>query len=317
MRLQVARHPQGVVADAVHAQGQGLDALQNLEGVHRTERRAHVAQRHHARPADVGRSAQCLGIDDPVVTHVGLVEAPEAGLVLGPRELAGVDDRAADRGAMAAQVLRQGMHDDVGAMLEGAAQVGAGYRVVDDQRHPMGMRHRCQRGDVRHVAQRVAHRFAEHRLGAVIDQPRKRGRVARVRKTRLDAHLREGVREQVVGAAIQGGGRHDVVARLGDGLDGITDGRHAAGHGQGADAALQRCDAGLQHAVGRIHDPAVDVAGHLQVEQVRAMLRVVERIGHRLVDRDCHRPGRGGGGVAAVNGNGFDAHGASPEKTAS
>jgi len=41
-----------------------------------------------------------------------------------------------------------------------------------------------------------------------------------------------------------------------------------------------------QHGVGRIHDPAVDVALHFQVEQVGTVLRVVEGVGCGLVDRD-------------------------------
>jgi hypothetical protein len=35
-------------SDAVHAQGQGFDALQDQEGVERRQRGAGVAQRHHA-----------------------------------------------------------------------------------------------------------------------------------------------------------------------------------------------------------------------------------------------------------------------------
>jgi hypothetical protein len=56
---------------------------------------------------------------------------------------------------------------------------------------------------VGHIAQRVAHRFAIHRLGACINQLGKRGRVACIGKAHLNAHLREGVGKQVVGAAVQ------------------------------------------------------------------------------------------------------------------
>src|SRR5256885_9174280 len=42
----------GVLADAVHAQGQRLDALQDEEGVVRRQRGAGIAQRHHAHAAD-------------------------------------------------------------------------------------------------------------------------------------------------------------------------------------------------------------------------------------------------------------------------
>jgi hypothetical protein len=151
--LQVLGQRQGVVADAVHAQGQGFDALQDLEGVEGRDGRAGVAQRHHARPADVGRRAQGLGVDHAVVAHVRLVQALEAGLVLGPGELAGIDDGAAQAGAVAAQVLGERLHHDVGAMLDRPAQVGAGHRVVHDQRDAVAVGDLGQAGDVGHVAQ--------------------------------------------------------------------------------------------------------------------------------------------------------------------
>ena len=193
-------------------------------------------------------------------------------------------------------------------MLDGAQQVGAGHGVVHDQRHAVGMGHVGQRADVGHVAQRVADGFAEHRLRALVDQLAEAGRVARVGEAHLQALLREGVGEQVVGAAVERAGAHDVVARLGNRLDGIGDGRHARGHGHGGDAALQRCDPLFQHVGRGVHDARVDVARHLQVEQVGAVLRVVEGIGDGLVDRHRHRPGGWFGRVAGVDGEGFEAH---------
>jgi hypothetical protein len=90
--------------------------------------------------------------------------------VFGPGELAGIDDHAADAVAVAAEVLGQRMHHDVGAVLEGTAQVGRGHRVVHDQRHAGVMGDLRQGGKVDHVAQRVADGFAEDRLGAAVDQ---------------------------------------------------------------------------------------------------------------------------------------------------
>ncbi len=75
-----------VVADAIHAQRQGLDALQDQEGVERRDRRAGVAQRHDARAADVGGRPERLGVDDAVVADVGLVEPAKALPCARPRE---------------------------------------------------------------------------------------------------------------------------------------------------------------------------------------------------------------------------------------
>ena len=62
-----------------------------------------------------------------------------------PVEAAAVDDRAADGDAVAAEPFGDGMHDDVGAELDRAAQIGRGERVVDQQRHAGRVR------DLRHL----------------------------------------------------------------------------------------------------------------------------------------------------------------------
>ena len=58
---------------------------------------------------------------------------------------------------------------------------------------------------------------------------------------------------------------------------------------QRGDAAFHRRHALLQHIVGRVHDARVDVAGHSQVEEVGAVLGVVEFVGDGLVYRHGHR----------------------------
>ena len=58
-----------------------------------------------------------------VVGNIRLVQALELLLVLGPRELAAIDDDAAQAVAVAAQILGQRMHDDVRTVFKRAAQV--------------------------------------------------------------------------------------------------------------------------------------------------------------------------------------------------
>jgi hypothetical protein len=140
------------------------------------------------------------------------------------------------------------MHHDVGAVLDGPAQVGRGHGVVHDQRDAVGVGDGGQGLEVGDVAQRVADRFAVDGLGAGVDQRREGGRVAVVGKAHLDAELGQGVGEQVVGAAVQRGGRDDVVAGFGDGLDRVGDGRHPGGHRQPGDAAFHGRHAGFEHA---------------------------------------------------------------------
>ena len=69
-----------------------------------------------------------------VVARVGRGEAGELRRCV-QSNVAAVDDDAADRRAVAAEVLRRRVHDDVGAVLERPDQVRGRDRVVDDQRH--------------------------------------------------------------------------------------------------------------------------------------------------------------------------------------
>ena len=119
--LEELRHFHRVLADAVHAQRQGFQPLQDHEGIERGERRAHVSERHDARPRDVRRRAHGFGIDDAVIGNIRFIEPFEACLVFGPGEFSAVDDHAADAGAVSADELGQRMHDDVGTVFKGAA----------------------------------------------------------------------------------------------------------------------------------------------------------------------------------------------------
>ena len=54
-----------------------------------------------------------------------------------PVELAGVNDDAAQRGAVAADKLGGRMDNDVGTMLDRADQVGRAEGVIDDKRNAL------------------------------------------------------------------------------------------------------------------------------------------------------------------------------------
>lgn len=73
--------------------------------------------------------------------------------------------------------------------------------------------------------------------------------------------------QQVLAAAIQCRARHDMAASTHERGNGQVQGGLAAGYGNCANAAFERCHALLQHGIGRVADATVDVARSLQVEQ--------------------------------------------------
>jgi hypothetical protein len=108
-----------------------------------------------------------------------------------------------------------------------------------------------------------------------------------------------------VAAAVKVGGRDDLVARFEQRRDRDRLRGQPAGRRQRADTALQARHPLLEHCGRRVHDPGVDVAEAVQVEQVGGVLRVLEDIRDGLVDRrrprSRHRvdalPGMHGQGV--------------------
>ena len=185
------------------------------------------------------------------------------------------------------------------------APTGVGDGVVEDQRQAGRVGGLRPRRDVDDVELRVADRLGEDELRVLVGELRDGVGVVRVGQAHLDAVLRQRVREEVVGAAVELADGDDVVA-------GARDVQHRVGHGRlagrgddGADAALEVGEALLEHAPRRVHDPRVDVARDGEREEVGGVLRVVEDVRGRLVDRD--RAGVGGRVrlLAAVKGDGL------------
>ena len=98
------------------------------------------------------------------------------------------------------------------------------------------------------------------------------------------------MRQQIVGAAVEGFFGHNVVARFGQILQGIGDRCSAAGRGQGRNAALKCCHALFKGVLRGIGQAAVYVAGIAEVKASLSVRTVVKNKGCCLIDRYCARP---------------------------
>jgi hypothetical protein len=194
------------------------------------------------------------------------------------------------------------VHDDVGAVGDGADQIRARHRVVHDQRDAGFVSDRGDRLDVQSVELRVADRLGVEQLGVGLDRAAEGLGVGGVDEVDVEAEARQGVDEEIVGAAVQAVGADDVIAGAGDVQDREGDGRRSRTEGERRHAALESCDALLEHVVRRVHDPRVDVAGLAQAEEVGGVVGAVERVGGGLVDGDGARVGRGIRRLAGVQG---------------
>jgi hypothetical protein len=81
--------------------------------------------------------------------------------------------------------------------------------------------------DIDYITRRVAYGFAKQCFGVGVDQRGHFVEIIRSGKAGFDTLAREGVGEQVIGAAVELRGADDIAADFGDRLDGIAYRRHA------------------------------------------------------------------------------------------
>ena len=157
-------------------------------------------------------------------------------------------------------------------------------------------------GDFRHflnvddVAVGIAEGLDEQELRLRADGLFKVIQVGRIDERGRDAVGDERVLQEVIGAAVDGLGRYDMVACAGDIEDRVGDGGGAGGHGEGAHAPFQRGDALLQDVLGGVGQAAVDVAGIRQAEAcgpgvgcgIGVLLTHVELKGFEVEFLVCH-----------------------------
>ena len=194
---------------------------------------------------------------------------------------------------MTAKELRGRVDYDVGSVLKRTNQVGRAESVVYDEGDAVAMGHFSHAFQIEHVAVGIAEGFGVYDFCVGLDGGFQCGEVVHVDDGVRDALGRECVGNQIVAAAIEIVGCHDMVAGLGNVLQGIGDGCGARGHGQTGHATLKGCHTVFKHALCGVGQTAVDVAGIAQTEAVGSMLRVAEHVARGLVDG--HRTGVGSG----------------------
>ena len=198
-----------VLAVALHAQGQGLQAA---VGQVRVARGGHVPEGH----------LQLDGLG-------GGVALPEEGLdVRGQLQAVAQDERAADHVRVATHVLGRRVHDDVRTQLEGALQDRRREGVVHDQQAAHLVREGSDGLDVRDRQERVRGRLHPHDLGArPANHALGLGQVGQVRRLGGDALGGLDDAQELVGAAVHVCRVHDVVAGARQQADHRVLGAHA------------------------------------------------------------------------------------------
>ena len=188
---------------------------------------------------------------------------------------------------MSADEFRSRMDDDVGAVLDRTDQVGRAEGIVDDDRQTVLMRKLRNHVDIRNIAVRVAESLEVDRLGVRSDRAFDFSEIMCIYECRADSELRECVGKEIVGSAVDGFLRNDVIAVLGKRLYGIGDRSRARCNSERRNTALKRRDALLKDILSRVSEASVDIACVREIEASLGMSRIVEDVGSCRVDRNC------------------------------
>ena len=210
-----------------HAQRHGLQALGQHPGVERAQRRAGVAHQLLHRAVD---------------------------------ELLRAQDGAAERAALAVDVLGGGVHDDVGAELERPLQQRGGEDVVDDDgaRRPRAPVRRPRRRRRSPASGWTATRRTPPWWAPTAPAPLVQ--VGAVDEHGLDAPARQDLVEDHEAGAEQAAGGHHAVALRQQRAQGGEHGGHAGRRGEARLGALEQAQPLLERGHGRVAVARVDEA---------------------------------------------------------
>ena len=213
----------GVLAVAVHADGQRLHAAEGQVGV---ERPRHAAGR--------------------------VLEELDRG-----QQVVAADHRPADHVRVPAQVLGGAVNHDVRPVFERPLEVAAGEGVVHHQDRPVLVAQLGQGGDVQDLQQRVRRRFDPDHPRFWGHEGGEADRRGVVGVTRRQSPRLEHLVQQAEGAAVQVGRRHHLVAGLEQPLEHGRGRGQAAGEGHAPFAAFEGRQTGFQGGAGGVAAAAV------------------------------------------------------------
>jgi hypothetical protein len=131
-------------------------------------------------------------------------------------------------------------------------------------------------------------------------------------KAHIDALFAEDMLEQGDSRAVELRQGDDVGSGFDEIGDGVMDRGHSGADAQRIASQLEGRHAMLQNSSRGVSQPAVDVARHFEVEERRAVVRAIEFVSNRLVDRNRDRFRRRVRIVTGMDRDGLVAHDCEP-----
>ena len=207
--------------------------------------------------------------------------------------------------------LRHAVHHDVGAVFEGPLKHRAHEGVIYHEQRALPMRDLRALSNVGQLDGGVGRSLHIHDPGVRAHGLPDPLQVRRVHKCRLDSKSAELILEQQSGRAVKGVPGNNVVPCFQQRHASNRDCGHARRSCEPAAASLQGRHVRLQRLDSRVRDAGINVPVDSSREQIRAVVRVLERERRALVDGRHHRTGGRVGMLPCVDSGGPNAVGSS------
>jgi len=225
-------------------------------------------------------------VRDAVIALVRRAKPGEFLFMRHPIELTRVDDTSADCNAVSVHIFRRRVRYDIRAVFKGTAVDRGGKRVVDNQGNAVRVRRFGEFFYIQNGEGRVGNRFAKHRFRIRFERRVQfLLRAIGVNERELDAHFLHRNGKQVIGAAVNAGGRNYVVATACD----IEHGEKGSGLSRREEhcraAAFQSANFCRDRIAGGVLQTGIKIAACFQIKQFAHILAGIIFKSRALDDR--------------------------------
>ena len=267
-----------------YTQRQSLQPLQQDKSIERADGSTRIAQQHGTYTDNVGSSPGSIDKPYPMITCIRLGQLREF-TGSNPVKFTGIDNNSSQRTAVSANEFCGRMYHNVCPVLNGTDKVRRTESIIHDQRNPIFMGNGSYGIHIDNIGIGVSQSFNEYRLCIFTNRPFEIKKIGRIYKSGRYSISRQGMRQQVVCAPINGLGSHNMITGTGDILDSIGHSSSSGSHGKTTYSPFKCCDAFLQYSLSGIGQSSINIPRVLQSKSCGGMGRIPEHIGSCLINR--------------------------------
>ena len=173
---------------------------------------------------------------------------------------------------MTTQELCCGMNDNIGSMLKRTDEEGRTKGIIHDKRNIMAMSHFGHTFDIEDIRIRITKRLGIDNFCVRAYGRLQSYKIVDINNRVLYSLCTQSVRNQVVRTAIQIISCHNVIARLRNVLQGVSDSSSTRGHSQSRNTSLKSSHTVFEYPLRGVGESTIDVTSITQAKAIGCML---------------------------------------------